>query len=75
MSVAGALLAVSMIKGMAKLNFWLAAAFVSGVPAVIMFTHEIAGYPDGLFYDCCLLYALWRSLYNSKTVGRAEKIP
>jgi dienelactone hydrolase len=37
MSVAGALLAVSMIKGMAKLNFWLAAAFVSGVPAVIMF--------------------------------------
>ena len=36
-SVAGAFLAVVVIKGLAKLNFWLAAAFVSGVPVVMMF--------------------------------------
>ena len=37
LSFAGAILVVSLIKGLAKLNFWLAAAFVSGIPAVIMF--------------------------------------
>ena len=36
-SVAGAFLAVALIRGLAKLNFWLAAAFVSGVPVVMMF--------------------------------------
>jgi len=36
-SIAGAFLAVALIRGLAKLNVWLAAAFVSGVPVVMMF--------------------------------------
>jgi len=39
-SFAGATLVVFLIKGLAKLNFWLFTAFASGIPVVIMFYNQ-----------------------------------